>query len=280
MARRYQRRVCLVAACAFVLLLREAVLERLGGVPAAFLGQPSQRLCHGGSRWPPLLLRRVDGRLNGLRQTRRRAFQWQEASQDSQRVLLRKRFVREDWDAVLNEIRLAESTSVVVLCGVSHGGNLGAVLRTCALLGIPYVILLGGITRDSLDRALWSAQLRKRQDWVVTLALAPEELAVDAALAALRDDAQVEMVAVSAHGQESRDLWDTDLSSRRLAVIFGREKDGIPVEALPLLPKAVTIPMEVSGDKGSLNQAHSVSLVAYERRRQRHFLQQQDEVST
>lgn len=187
---------------------------------------------------------------------------------------MHRHFVR-DWGGVLSEIREGRPACVAVMCGVAHGGNLGAVLRTCALLGVPLVVALGGLNRGDVDKAIWSSQLRKRPGWNVTLATPDKETSVTSALEQLRG-AGLPLIGVTAHADaDSVPLWEADLSGDRIALVFGREKDGIPEEAVPLLGGAVTVPMEVPGTEGSLNVSHAVSLVAYERRRQLRVQHQQ-----
>eukprot|EP00929_Paragymnodinium_shiwhaense_P058687 TRINITY_DN29407_c1_g1_i1.p1 TRINITY_DN29407_c1_g1~~TRINITY_DN29407_c1_g1_i1.p1 ORF type:complete len:162 (+),score=11.59 TRINITY_DN29407_c1_g1_i1:103-588(+) len=78
----------------------------------------------------------------------------------------RRHFIK-DWSVVLAALKRGQPVSVVVLCGVNRGGNLGAVLRTAAMLGVPLVVALGGIDDDTLDAALWTSQLLRRPSWRV-----------------------------------------------------------------------------------------------------------------
>lgn len=191
----------------------------------------------------------------------------QQPDEDSTRTLLHRHFVR-DWDSFLCQIAGGEPACAAVLCGVAHAGNLGAIMRGCALLGVPLVVALGGLTRQATDRALWSSQLRRRRGWDVSLSIAPADLSVASALGQLRA-AGLPLLGVSAHREGgARPLWEARLTAERLALVFGREKDGIPEEAFELLDGTTTVPMNVPGSEGSLNLSHAVSLVAYERRRQ------------
>lgn len=71
------------------------------------------------------------------------------------------------------------------------------------------------------------------------------------------------MLRQKAIGQFGMQIWPL-----RQALVFGSERDGIPAEALRLLTASAIVPMEVSGDEGSLNLSHAVTVAAYERRRQ------------
>ncbi|CAK9088771.1 unnamed protein product [Durusdinium trenchii] len=75
------------------------------------------------------------------------------------------------------------------------------------------------------------------------------------------------LVGLTAHdnGTDIKALWDVPLAAPGLALIFGREHDGIPADAEALLDEAVTIPMAVSGEEGSLNVSHAAAVVLYER---------------
>ncbi|CAE8591682.1 unnamed protein product, partial [Polarella glacialis] len=93
-------------------------------------------------------------------------------------------------------------------------------------------------------------------------------------LASLRG-ANLRLLGFTAHegpqGEEVPPVWEADLTAPRLALVFGREKDGIPEEAEAMLDERTTIPMTVPGDEGSLNVSHAAALAIYERRRQLSF---------
>ncbi|CAE8613833.1 unnamed protein product, partial [Polarella glacialis] len=133
-----------------------------------------RRSSSGGRKW---------GRLH------REAWTAQQPSQDSRRSALHREIVHDDWEGFLASLGNGEcaATSLAVLCGVSSGGDLGAVLRPCALLGLTCVVVIGGLNRGAVDRALWSSQLRRRSsEWSLSLSLAPKELSVAASLSQLK----------------------------------------------------------------------------------------------
>ncbi|CAE8742921.1 unnamed protein product, partial [Polarella glacialis] len=229
-----------------------------------------RRSSSGGRKW---------GRLH------REAWTAQQPSQDSRRSALHREIVHDDWEGFLASLGNGEcaATSLAVLCGVSSGGDLGAVLRPCALLGLTCVVVIGGLNRGAVDRALWSSQLRRRSsEWSLSLSLAPKELSVAASLsqlkAALGGANLIGVTSSEVQGQPSAvPLWEADLTHKRMAFVFGCDGSvaELPAEALPLLSGLAFVPCMGTDSSAEpllarpgVSIAHTASLVAYERRRQ------------
>ncbi|CAK0872241.1 unnamed protein product, partial [Prorocentrum cordatum] len=99
-------------------------------------------------------------------------------------ALLRRRV--QPWPQLLADLGGASGPDcVVVLCGAAPG-NLGAVLRACALLGVTVVCALGGPSRTAIRKALRTSQVERRLEWDVRLVPVPESTPPAAAVAALR----------------------------------------------------------------------------------------------
>eukprot|EP00933_Yihiella_yeosuensis_P052393 TRINITY_DN50456_c0_g1_i1.p1 TRINITY_DN50456_c0_g1~~TRINITY_DN50456_c0_g1_i1.p1 ORF type:complete len:380 (-),score=61.43 TRINITY_DN50456_c0_g1_i1:85-1224(-) len=185
---------------------------------------------------------------------------------------LRKRCVR-PWSQLLSKCRThkKESISVVVLCGAAPG-NIGAALRSAAVLGIAAVCVLGmGTKRDDLKQALRVSQIDRRPQWKTKLVPVPDDLTPCEALSTLRDEAGLSLVGLTAEGGGSKPLWEVDLARPRLALVFGSDSDdgiAFPQGSGKELEVAATIPMPTPDDM--LNLSNTVAAVCYERHRQVH----------
>lgn len=160
--------------------------------------------------------------------------------------------------------------SVIVLCGAA-AGNVGSALRSCALLGVTAVCVLGGLQLDAMKDALRVAQLDRKPHWNVVLVPGPEEGEMVEALGELQA-AGLTLVGLTAAFAGSRPIWDFDLTLPKLALVFGRDAaddQAFPPGAAGRLDAAVTIPMSQRADgSDSLNLSNTVTAVAYERSRQ------------
>ncbi|CAE7404142.1 unnamed protein product [Symbiodinium necroappetens] len=168
-----------------------------------------------------------------------------------------------DWQGFLDQASLARQ-SCVVLCG-ARPGNVGSTLRVCALLGLPFLVVIG-LSRDKCKKAVELSQLG--EDPGVSLVKPPLSLEVHEVLQRLRATG-LSLLGLTAHsaGGKAKPVWNLKLTCPGVAFVFGREHDGIPPNAEMLLDEAATIPMVVDGEKGSLNVSHAAALVLYERRR-------------
>jgi tRNA (cytidine/uridine-2'-O-)-methyltransferase len=141
--------------------------------------------------------------------------------------------------------------------------NTGNVARTCAATGTELHLVepLGfeindrQLKRAGLDYWPW-VPLHRHQDWSSFLAH--------------RARSGGRLIALSRHGTESylatsfqADDW----------LVFGRETDGLPAEAIDACDQVLTIPMRCSSDRAeggvrSLNLSVSVGIVLFEALRQ------------
>eukprot|EP00439_Symbiodinium_sp_Y106_P055871 s5942_g7.t2 len=174
-------------------------------------------------------------------------------------------FLQDDWQGFLDRASLGPQ-SCVVLCG-ARPGNVGSTLRICALLGLPFLVVVG-LSRDKCKKAVELSQLG--EDPGVSLVKPPLHLEAHEVLQGLRAACGLRLLGLTAHsaGGEAKPIWNLRLTCPGVALVFGREHDGIPPDAEMLLDEAATIPMVVDGEKGSLNVSHAAALVLYERRRQ------------
>eukprot|EP00931_Biecheleriopsis_adriatica_P065428 TRINITY_DN39956_c0_g1_i1.p1 TRINITY_DN39956_c0_g1~~TRINITY_DN39956_c0_g1_i1.p1 ORF type:complete len:194 (+),score=32.44 TRINITY_DN39956_c0_g1_i1:274-855(+) len=155
---------------------------------------------------------------------------------------------------------------ILVLCGSQYPGNLGSSMRACALQGITWICVLGGVKSDFIKAAFRAAQLDRPEaaSWEVRLTHAPAELAPAVALSRLRDEWGFELVGLT-DAAGAVPVWEAELSRPGLALVFGKESGGIPPEAELVLNATVTVPQVT---EGCLNVSHAVAITAYERRRQ------------
>lgn len=189
-----------------------------------------------------------------------------EGIESSKRSYFRSVWFR-DWDGFISEVTETPPDCVVVLCG-GLAGNVGAALRTCALFGIPFIVVVGGFSNRDKDRALHSSQLLRRPEWNVSAVTPPASMSATDVLKQLQV-AGMRSLGLTAHaGGETVPIWTRDLVAPRLALVFGRERDGIPRDAEKLLDMTATIPMNLPGEEGSFNVGLAVAIVAYERQKQ------------
>ncbi|CAE7535313.1 unnamed protein product [Symbiodinium sp. CCMP2456] len=149
-----------------------------------------------------------------------------------------------DWQGFLDQASLAQSC--VVLCG-ARPGNVGSTLRVCALLGLPFLVVIG-LSRDKCKKAVELSQLGEYPG--VSLVKPPLSLEVHEVLQRLRASG-LSLLGLTAHsaGGEAKPIWNLKLTCPGVAFVFGREHDGIPPNAELLLDEAATIPMVVDGEK-------------------------------
>ncbi|CAJ1342520.1 unnamed protein product [Effrenium voratum] len=151
----------------------------------------------------------------------------------------------------------------VVLCG-ARPGNVGSTLRLCAMLGMAGLVVVG-LTPGKRRKATELAGIGEGEG--VTIVAPPAEMEAAEVLLRLRASGH-RLVGLTAHGEDVQPLWRAQLTLPGTAFVLGRENDGIPSDAEELLDEALTIPMEVSGEEGSLNVSHAAAVLLYERQRQ------------
>eukprot|EP00435_Cladocopium_sp_Y103_P057343 s164_g19.t1 len=164
----------------------------------------------------------------------------------------------EDWSGFL----ASPCDTAVVLCG-ARPGNVGATYRLCCLLGPVCALIAVGLTFGKAQKALELSGV-KPGEGVTSLVAPPEQMDAREVLQALRS-VNFHLIGLTAHGEGVQALWDVPLIRPGLALVFGREHDGIPPEAEELLHEAATVPMVVPGNEGSLNVSQAAGIVLYER---------------
>ncbi len=152
---------------------------------------------------------------------------------------------------------LATADFVVVCASVRDPGNLGTVLRSAEAAGADGVIC----TEGSVD--VYNAKsVRASAGSVFRVPIVAGGDAVGVVNQLRRWG--ITTIGAAAHG--GADPAATDLR-RRVALVFGNEAGGIPVELLPVIDEAVTIP--VRGEAESLNVAMAAAVLSFEVARQK-----------
>lgn len=187
---------------------------------------------------------------------------------------LRERCVQ-PWDEFLADCGTSfDGRCVVALCGAAPG-NTGAILRSCAVLGVAAVCVLGAghMPREDVKTALRVSQIDRKPHWDTALVPLPADVGAEEMLGRLRQTGFHIVGLTAAEGGASgppRPLWEVDLTHPRLVLVFGKdEEDGIafPDGAGVQLDAAAIIPMR-PGTDDMLNLASTVAAVVYERHRQ------------
>jgi len=153
--------------------------------------------------------------------------------------------------------------TAIVFAGSQYPGNLGTTMRTAALLGIKWIVVLGGLNGNMIDRVFRAAQLRPDEQWDVHLVVANDDLSADDAFIELHR-LGMKLVGLT-DSVDALPVWNVDLTQKRLALVFGKETGGIPHEAELQLDILATVPQL---SRGNLNVANAAAMVTYERHRQ------------
>ncbi|CAE7254799.1 unnamed protein product, partial [Symbiodinium necroappetens] len=183
-------------------------------------------------------------------------------SPESKRAYFRQLFSK-SWDAFLTELEEPGGCSVAVLLKPSPG-SVGATLRVCALLGVPFLLVLGGLGSAARNKEIRISQLQRRPDWGVALLTPPEEVRLSEALCELKG-LGFHTLGLSC-SEEATELWEADLRHDRMAFVFG--EDGLDQIATEEVHAIAHIPIE-EGRGCRLSLPHSASMVFYEHQRQR-----------
>ena len=182
-------------------------------------------------------------------------------SPESKRAYFRQLFSK-SWEAFLTELEEPGGCSLAVVCKPSPG-SVGATLRVCALLGVPFLLVLGGLGSAARNKEIRISQLQRRPDWGVALLTPPEEVSLSEALGELKV-LGFHTLGLSC-SEEAAELWEADLRHDRMAFIFG--EDGLDPIATKEVHAIARIPIE-EGRGCRLSVPHSASMVFYERQRQ------------
>ena len=184
-----------------------------------------------------------------------------------------------DWNDFLLQIKQKEIDSMLILSATT-AGNLGAMLRSCTLLDMSPVCILGGASRAFLDKAFRFSMLEQRNHWTSQV-VSVEAQRTQEALKELKEAGVllIGLVAEAPYVEEKplEKLWDLDLSQvGPLAFVFGSDiEDGLPfLEGVEeLLDVFATVPMKQFQETScrvpdTLNLSAAAAIVAYERQRQ------------
>mmetsp|Transcript_14100 Transcript_14100/g.27853 ORF Transcript_14100/g.27853 Transcript_14100/m.27853 type:complete len:338 (+) Transcript_14100:64-1077(+) len=226
-----------------------------------------------------------------------RFFGRQKPDKDSKTSRLKERHVH-NWQQFLTQWEDGSVPSaggcIVVLCGAA-AGNVGSVLRSCAVLGVSALCVFGMdyLSREDVKKIVNVSQIDRKPHWGTKLVPVPNGDATNQALSRLRvagfhfvgltaasslqpDQQHHQQQQQQQQTQQSRSvpdalpLWEVDLTMPRLALVFGRDEDdgeAFPHAVCSHLDIAATIPMQ-AGTQDMLNLSSSVAAVVYEWRRQ------------
>jgi 23S rRNA (guanosine2251-2'-O)-methyltransferase len=165
---------------------------------------------------------------------------------------------------------------VVILDNVRSLYNVGAVMRACDGAGVRRVIAcgitpyppLGGADdpRRGPVAARAGRELRKTALAGYDTVQVTHVPTVQEAIALVRSEGATVVAVETAPNAPL--LWDSPvLDARPLALVFGHEVEGLPLDALAAVDAIVRLPMHGAGQ--SLNVAVSAALVLYELLRRR-----------
>jgi 23S rRNA (guanosine2251-2'-O)-methyltransferase len=143
---------------------------------------------------------------------------------------------------------------VAVLDSVRSALNVGSVFRTADAFAIEKIVLCG-ITATPPNREITKTAIGATEsvDWVYEndIVIALKEL-----------KSQGYFIIGVEQTDQSKSLNDFDVSSEKIAVIFGNEVDGISDEALEMIDHCIEIPQ--FGTKHSLNVSVCAGIVLWE----------------
>jgi tRNA G18 (ribose-2'-O)-methylase SpoU len=140
--------------------------------------------------------------------------------------------------------------SVVILAGIMDAENLGAILRTCAALGVD-AVLLGDRTLDPYYRRV----VRVSMGAVFSLPLAlSADLKSD--LQWLQETARVDLFATVL--DDLADPLGEVIAPPRWGLLLGNESSGIPPSLQALCRMRVTLPMQRSTDSLNVSVAAGI----------------------
>jgi len=150
----------------------------------------------------------------------------------------------------------------VVLIGVEHPGNLGAVCRAMKNFDVTELVLVNpkcspGET-EAINRAKWAKDILKKAKIAPIDVLKEYDLVVGTT-GVLGDDYNLPRTPLTP-AQLATKLAEAGKSSR-VAIVFGRESDGLYNHELALCDATVTIP--TGKEYPSMNLSHAVAVVLY-----------------
>ena len=156
--------------------------------------------------------------------------------------------------AMSEAVGLPKMPVVVVLDNVRSLHNVGSFFRTCDAFAVERLVLCG-ITGAPPDREIHKTALGAEQT-VLWVRFATTEEAVGW----LTDEGYTPVAVEQVRGARKLDRFRPD-PSRRYALVFGNEVDGVSQGALDLCADAIEIPQ--AGTKHSLNVAVSGGVVLW-----------------
>ena len=150
----------------------------------------------------------------------------------------------------------------VVLEDVFDPHNLGAIARSCDAFGVQQLHVIFENQAEFDPKAAGKNSSTATNKWLKYRVHQSSE----AALRSLK--AAGWQIVATALDSAAESIYEADLSQRKVAILFGNERDGLSPGALALADRRLTIPM--LGIAQSLNVSVTAALCLYEITRQRH----------
>ena len=149
----------------------------------------------------------------------------------------------------------------VLLLGVSNAGNLGAVARAMKNFGLTDLMLIApkcsATSKEALDRAKWAKDILQNARIAESLEVLNEFDLVVGTTGKLGDDYNLRRTPL----MPWQIAEEFKHHSGNVALLFGREGDGLLNEELDRCDLLLSIP--TSGEYPSMNLSHAVAVVLY-----------------
>ena len=163
----------------------------------------------------------------------------------------------------LNRVaRQRQSGLTLIIEDVFDPHNLGAIARSCDALGVQEIHIIFETHPQFDPKEVGKNSSTATNKWLSFRV----HQSTEKALTTLKSEGWQIVAAVVDPAAES--VFQADLSTERLALLLGNEKDGLSQTALELADRRITIPMR--GIAQSMNVSVSAALLLYEVTRQRH----------
>ncbi|WP_238786210.1 TrmH family RNA methyltransferase [Blattabacterium cuenoti] len=162
----------------------------------------------------------------------------------------------------LKNIKITNNCLILIFDGIEKPGNLGAMLRTANAAGAHFIILCNiktyifnsNIIRSSLGSVFTSKIIIENEIKLIVSWLQKNNI----------------KIVVTGIYKNAKNLYKTNLSFSKIAIILGSEDKGVSNIWLNKTKKIITIPM--FGTIDSLNVSNAMSIIIYEIIRQRYYL--------
>ncbi|HEX5313484.1 MAG TPA: TrmH family RNA methyltransferase, partial [Gammaproteobacteria bacterium] len=149
----------------------------------------------------------------------------------------------------------------IVLVATSHPGNVGAAARAMKVMGLGSLVLVAPqceIGEEARARARGALDVLEKASCVDTL----DEAIVGAGFVVATSARPRHLGPAVVAARDGAAELVAELAARDVAILFGPERSGLDNDALDRANRLWYIP--TAGDRGSLNLAAAVQVIAYE----------------